>query len=205
MTEAGGLGRVELGDVALREDEGGDGRTVDGYAYRWGDLTQPGATIQYPGLREGFERGAFADLIAARGERPWPFLDVHRGRTVAGIRFDEDDTGLHYRGRLLDTAAANEYAATIPAGNDGVSLEFAYRGAVSKRVGDTILHTKVPYIAALAGTYAGAYTDASVALRSEGETMELETVDTAPVVAGPLPLSREQVMSIAQDVATEAM
>ena len=204
--------RLELGSVAVREGQDGDGRTVEGYAVRWGDLTMAGATEEYPNLREGFARGAFADAIASRGDRPWPFLNVHRGMPVAGIRFDEDDIGLHYRGRLLDTPAAAEYAATIPAGNDGVSLEFLTRGLVSRRTRDAIIHTKVPLIAALAGTYAGAYAGAGVALRSEGETMTTElapqtaeTVAETSLVAGPVPLTRDQVFAIAQDVATEAM
>ena len=56
-------------------------------------------------MSEGFERGAFAPAIADRGDRPHPFLDRHEGRVVGGVRFDEDDTGLHYTGRLLGSAA----------------------------------------------------------------------------------------------------
>lgn len=206
------LGRIDGGTVAIRSDAGGDGRTVHGYAYRWGELTPVGGAQEYPGMAEGFRRGAFADAIAARGGRSWPFLATHFGTTVAGIRFEEDDIGLRYEGRLLNTPAANEYAETVPAGNDGVSLEFVRRGLQSERAGRTVIHTRVPLIAALAGTYAGAYQGASVALRSDGglqvteeQTAIATTEAPTQVVAGPLPLSRDQVFAIAQDAATEMM
>jgi len=209
------IGRIDGGSIAIRSDAGedGTGRTVYGYAYRWGELTPVGGAQEYPGLAEGFERGAFRDAIAARGNRPWPHLATHFGTTVAGIRFEEDDIGLRYEGQLLNTTAAREYAESIPAGNDGVSLEFVRRGLESRRQGRTVIHTRVPLIAALAGTYAGAYQGASVALRSDGGLqVEQEipaTVATteAPttVVAGPLPLSRDAVFAIAQDAATEMM
>lgn len=210
------LGRYDGGSIAIRDDANGDGRTIYGYAYRWGELTPVGGAEEYPGLAEGFERGAFADAIAARGDRSWPHLERHFGTTVAGIRFAEDDIGLRYEGRLLGTQAAIDYAESIAAGNDGVSLEFIRRGLVSTRKGKTIMHSKVPLIAALAGTYAGAYAGATVALRQDGGSMDstVVTVDapavatteaSTGVVAGPLPLTRDQVAAIAQDITTEAM
>jgi HK97 family phage prohead protease len=189
---------------------------VYGYAYRWGDLTPVGGAEDYPGIAEGFDRGAFRDAIAARGERPWPLLDQHFGKPVGSIRFAEDDVGLRYEGRLLDTPTAREYAASVPAGNDGVSLEFIKRGLVSRRTAKAIIHSKVPLIAALAGTYAGAYAGATVALRQDGGHMDTEstTVETqetatteAPtqIVAGPVPMTRDQVFALASDAATEVM
>lgn len=215
MTEAA-VGYIGGGTVAVREDAQGDGRTVYGYAYRWGEFTPTGGAEEYPGLSEGFDRGAFAQAIAARGDRPWPLLERHFGTTVGAVRFSEDAIGLRYDGRLLDTQAAADYAATIPAGNDGVSLEFIRRGLVSTRRGSSIIHSRVPLIAALAGTYAGAYSGATVALRQDGGHMEttpatveapiVATTEATPaVVAGPLPLTRDQVAAIAQDITTEAM
>jgi phage head maturation protease len=122
------LRRISTGDVAIRAEADGDGRTLDGYAYRWGETT-PGAE-EYPGMLEGFERGAFQSAIAERSGRPWPYLDRHGGNVIGGIRFDEDATGLHYSGRLLDTNAAREYAATVEV-NNGVSLEWLTRGVKS--------------------------------------------------------------------------
>ena len=199
------LRRIATGTVAIRGDDGGDGRSLDGYAYRWGETT-PGAE-EYPGMLEGFQRGAFQPAIAARSGRPWPYLDRHGGNVIGGIQFNEDETGLHYSGRLLDTVAAREYAATVPV-NDGVSLEWLYRGVKSKRQGATIIHQSVPRIAALAGEYVPAYAGANVALRSGGNTVEDETQAVTiidPPVAGPVPLTREQISSLATDAATEVM
>jgi HK97 family phage prohead protease len=206
---------IAAGDIAIREATDDDGRTVEGYAYRWGELTEAGGTEEYGNLAEGFERGAFLDAIAERGERNWPHLDRHKGTTVAGIRFFEDDIGLGYRGRLLDTPAARDYAASVPAGNDGVSLEFMYRGATSVKRGKSIIHTRIPRIAALAGAYVPAHQGASVALRDTGGIMEPQEPTTVEPVAiaergivataGPVALSPDQVRELATSAATEAM
>src|SRR6185503_19254017 len=96
------LGYVTGGTVAVRAGQTDqDGRTIEGYAYRWGDLTPTGGTPEYPGLAEGFERGAFAPALAERSERPCPFLDRHGkdgGRVVGSVSFAEDDIGLRYQG-----------------------------------------------------------------------------------------------------------
>ena len=76
------------GHIAIRED-GSDGRTIEGYAYRWGELSRSG-TPETGGRPEGFDRGAFAESIAERGDRSWPFMDTHYsrgGRVIGGIRF----------------------------------------------------------------------------------------------------------------------
>jgi phage head maturation protease len=204
---------VAAGDIAIREATDDDGRTVEGYAYRWGELTDAGGTEEYGNLAEGFERGAFLDAIAERGERNWPHLDRHKGTTVAGIRFFEDDIGLGYRGRLLDTPAARDYAASVPAGNDGVSLEFMYRGATSVKRGKSIIHTRIPRIAALAGAYVPAHQGASVALRDTGGIMDPQEPTTVEpvaiaertVTAGPLALSPTEIRELATSAAVEAM
>lgn len=202
------LRTIRTGDVAIRSDADGDGRTIYGYAYRWGETTE--GAEEYPGLREGFERGAFAAAIAARGDRPWVFLDRHQGRVVGAVRFSEDDTGLAYEGRLLDTEAARDYAASVPAGADGVSLEFLLRGAKSVRKGKTIMHRAIQGIAALAGVYAPAFTGATVAIRStaEGDDMDEHDDDATPetpVPASAITLSAEAIRRLATDAATEAM
>ena len=212
---------ITAGDIAIREDPAGDGKTISGYAYRWGELTETGGAAETPNLREGFERGAFAEAIAERGDRPWPYLDVHRGNTVGAIRFAEDDIGLRYDGRLLDTTAAREYAATIPPNgpNDGVSLEFLYRGAVSKRVGGAIIHTAIRRIAALAGEYRPAYRGATVALRADGGTATMgEETATGTAPAGETAersdsaergnafgMTRDEITGLVRDVATEVV
>jgi HK97 family phage prohead protease len=209
---------VTAGDVAIRGDaDGGDGRTISGYAYRWGELTEVGGAKETPTLREGFERGAFLPAIAERQGRPWPYLDVHRGNTVAGITLSEDDIGLRYEGRLLDTQAAREYAATVPPNgpNDGVSLEFLYRGAKSKRVGGAIIHTAIQRIAALAGEYVPAYRGATVALREDGGTTRMAeaedmttTTDEQPAErtdTGLFGMTRDDLATLVRETATEVV
>jgi phage head maturation protease len=203
---------IEAGDVAIRDDAEGDGRTIYGYAYRWGELTSSGGTAEYGPLAEGFARGAFAPAIAARGDRPWPFLDRHRGRPVAGVRFMEDETGLRYEGRLLNTQAARDYAEEVAAA-PGVSLEFMYRGAQSRREGKSIIHTAIPRIAALAGAYAPAYEGASVALRDTGGIMDTTETTTEPIAERAVTaegvalsaLTPDQVRELATSAAVEAM
>lgn len=193
--------RASTGDIAIRAAAEGDGRTLSGYAYRWGATTE--ATAEFGEMAESFAPGAFREAIAARGGRSWPFLDRHGGNVIGGVSFTEDATGLRYEGRLLDTNAAREYAATVEV-NNGVSLEWLYRGAKSKRQGKAIIHQSVPRIAALAGEYVPAFDGAFVALR--GENMdEQETTVTPEAPAAPVPLSREQISQLATDAATEVM
>jgi HK97 family phage prohead protease len=207
---------ITAGDVAIREDSDGDGRTIYGYAVRWGELTEAGGTVEYGELQEGFDRGAFAPAIADRGGRPWPFLDRHGRNVVGSVAFTEDDRGLRYEGRLLDTPAAREYAATIPAGNDGVSLEFMYRGAKSRRQGRAIIHTAIPRIAALAGVYIPAYRSATVAVRDDtgGRSMDQEPTTTtaepeAPATRSeapaPFAMSRDDMTQLVRDTALEVV
>jgi HK97 family phage prohead protease len=212
------LRTIEAGDVAIRQDAEGDGRTITGYAYRWGQRSGGGSTAEYGELSEGFEPGAFQPAIAARGERPWPMLDRHRGTVVGAVRFQEDAVGLRFDGRLLDTPAGAQYAASVPAGADGVSLEFMYRGAKSRREGRSIIHTAIPKIAALAGVYVPAYEGATLALRDESgglNTMEVETtaVEAEPIAeraigtasASAVGITADQARALAMDAATEVM
>lgn len=166
------LHTVPGGTVSVRAASDGDGRNLDGYAYRWGELTDPWATAEYGPAREGFDRGAFAEAIAERAGRPFVFLDKHRergGTVVGSVHFREDATGLHYQGRLLDTPAARAYAeeATV---SDGVSLELI-PGEV-RREGGNVIHTKVRRLAGLAGEYVPAYRGASVAIRGQEGQMD---------------------------------
>ena len=200
------FGYIESGDIAIREAADGDGRTIEGYAYRWGMRTGAGDTREAgPSLAEGFDPGAFSPAIAMRGDRNWPYLDRHDGTVIGAVRFAEDDKGLRYEGRLLDTQAARDYAASVPAGNDGVSLEFQYRGATSRRERGAIIHTAVPRIGALAGTYKPAYDGAMIALR---EVTVDEPMDTAqapepkPDIAV-VSVTKEQAAGIARDAALE--
>ena len=203
------LREFDAGSVVIERAAEGDGRTVSGYAYRWGEASITG-TPQTAGLREAFDRGAFTAAIAERGARPWPFLDGHGskgGKPVGSIRFAEDEIGLRYEGRLLDTERAREYAAGVETGADGVSLEMILSSDKSYRKGDAIIHRSVRPIA-LAGVTQGAYASATVAIR-EVQQMEPEVEVTAPEVpgvvatAGPIPLTREQTIEVATRAAEE--
>lgn len=203
------LRTFEAGSI---EFDASDGRNIEGYAYRWGELSR-GGVPETGGRREGFEQGAFQDAIAERGQRPWPFLDIHTskgGRTVAGIRFAEDATGLRYTGRLLDTESAREYAAAVrEAGRDEVSLELVLDMSKSTRKGDSIIHRRVERIAALASVPFAAYAGATVAVREanvepvEGATIPVSADlggQVANVQAGVVPLTVEQTTEIARRV-----
>lgn len=204
------LRTIELGDVAIRE--GSDGRrTVSGYAYRWGELSV-GATKEAGGLREGYERGAFQI-----SERLSPYLDTHYsrgGRSVGGIVFSEDDIGLRYEGALHKSGRAQEYAAELDGmgGTGAVSLEVMIDTSKSVRRGGAVIHHSARPVA-LAGVPYGAFEGATVAIREVqdvGEEMEVtveRTVDlgdkVASVVAGTIPLSREETIAIARGAAEE--
>lgn len=201
----------EGGNVYI--EAGTDGRTVSGYAYKWGELSRSGAA-QAGGLLEGFERGAFKAAIAERAGRNWPLLDTHYsngGKSIGGIQFSEDDIGLRFEGRLLDTSGAKEYAAAVKeAGSDEVSLE-VFVGE-STRKGDALIHKSVRRIGALAGVPYGAFAGATVAIHNDTggqgmpEIAELEQrMDAlgAKLEAGPVPLTREETMELARKAAED--
>jgi len=204
--------RTAAGDVAIRADAAGDGRTIEGYAYRWGTATDPGATAEYGPAAEAFDRAAFEGAIAARGPRPFPFLARHRGQVVGSFAFATDDVGLAFSGRLLDTSAARDYAAEVASGLDTVSLEFI-PGAIRRERG-RVIHTAVRRLVGLAGEYAPAYETATVAVRSNQEEAHVtETTETnettgtelaTRATAGPVALSPEAMRALMHDVALEA-
>jgi HK97 family phage prohead protease len=205
------LRTVELGDVAVRDDAGSDGRTIEGYAYRWGELTRAGATAEYPGMREGFERGAFADAIAERSGRSWTHMDTHYtrgGRPVGAIVFREDDTGLAFSGRALTSQIATDYVEAVRSGMTDVSLEFI-PGETKRHGRDTVMHTKVAKLAGLAGVPIGAYSGATVAVRQDGgqqvaeQEITVQDVERSAVTAGPVPLTEAQTIEIARRVAED--
>lgn len=218
--DADDLARTSTDD-ALQLREAADGpREVEGYAIRWGDLTRSGAAREYPGARETFVRGAFAEVIAARAGRPIPLVDQHNGTVVGAVTLTEDATGLHYRGQLLGSQDARDFAERAALGVIQPSIEF--RPGVIRRVGDIVQHVRVSLIAAIAGAYAPAYTGTTIQVREDaGRTVNVEcsichqpitdgvahvcagapavtppapTADT--IVAGPVTMSREAVRDL---------
>jgi phage head maturation protease len=206
------LCEADTGHIAIREDDK-DGRTVEGYAYKWGELSR-GGVRETQGRREGFAKGAFTDSIAERGERPWPLLNTHAskgGKPIGGIHFSEDDTGLHFAGRLFESESAREFAQ-VAAITDEVSLELILDPSAQTRKGDAVIHQKVQRIAALAGVpypHNAAYGGATVAVRDDTggqdvpEITEGAEVPAIRVEAGPVPLTREETIELARQAATE--
>lgn len=198
------LRTIELGDVAIRE--GSDGRrTVSGYAYKWGELSIAG-TKEAGGMREGYEKGAFQ--VA---ERLAPFLDTHYsrgGRSVGGITFTQDDVGLRYEGALHPSGRAAEYAAELDGmgGTGAVSLEVMIDTNKSVRRGGAVIHHSARPVA-LAGVPYGAFEGATVAIREAGGTEDMAedtaVAERAEVLAGPVPLTREETIELARQAATE--
>jgi len=158
------------GSMALRGEAEGDGLTIEGVAVRYDTPTRPGATAEFPGMREAFAPGSFADVLAARGERPFPIIDEHDGTVVGSAVLVDGPDALRYRGRLLTSQAARDFAERVRAGVVSPSIEFLI-GAV-KRAGDTIVHTRVEALGGIAGTYKPAYTGTTFAVRREGSTMK---------------------------------
>ena len=210
-----GMHVTTLGTVSVRgSDENGDGRTIEGIAVPYDVPTDPGATAEYGDLREAFDRGSFAAVVAARAGRPVPIIDVHRGTVVAGAEIYEADDGLRFRGRLLASQTARDFAERVAAGLVGISVEFI-PGDTYRR-GDTIRHRAVRALAAIAGAYAPAYAGAIASVRSvEGETTVTETATTpaiepapdtaerAALPAGPIPMTPDAQRALIADVAGE--
>ena len=187
--------------IAIRDDPGSDGRTIFGVAVPYG-IPVTGTTREYGDAVETFQRGAFADHIAAG--RRGAVLDRHEG-TVVGVltELEEADAGLEYTGRLFDSQAARDYAERVNGGMRDVSLEFV-PGKVSKR-GRTVTHTGGVRLAAIAGSYVPAYEGASAALRDEEESRVTDQA-TAPAeleaeVPAPAGMTEEGTRAIASAIA----
>lgn len=157
------------GTLTVRDDAEGDGRTIEGIAVPYGQPTRPGATREYGSRREQFRQGAFADILAQRGDRPLPAIDVHDGTVIAGVRLTDTPEGLRFSGRTLNTQAARDWAEAAREGLIAPSIEFA-PGKYAER-GDLIEHTSVAALGGIAFTYKPAYPGTTVAIREEEATV----------------------------------
>jgi hypothetical protein len=168
--------RLTLGQATIRAAPDGDGHTIEGIALPWD--TPITGTAEYGDTAESFVRGSFAQVIAAfrAAGRPLGYELGHGGPPVAAItELDETDEGLRYRGRLLSTAPALDYADQVAAGLDGVSIEY-WPGEVRRAPG-RIIHTSVARLVALAGTHRPAMPGTSAQLR---EVPTMPTTDPTP-------------------------
>jgi HK97 family phage major capsid protein/HK97 family phage prohead protease len=151
------LGRIEVRDVA-----DGPGR-FEGIALPYG------VTIDVSYGRERFVRGAFAEAVSAinAGERI-AYLNRHGidGGVPVGVinRAQERTEGLWFGGDFLDVPEAPQARSQIHSGLNGVSVEFV--PGKHRRKADVVEHYAGVRLAGIAGSYAPAYREARVALRS---------------------------------------
>lgn len=152
-------------------------RDVEGKPSRIEGLAVPyGVTIETANGRESFSRGAFASMVdaVAKGER-LAYLTRHGkdGGQIAAVidSLREEDDGLHFGGELLADAegsrvqAASEVVSYVNAGIKGVSVEVIPMGKPVRK-GDHLNHVTGARLTAIAHSYAPAYREATVALRS---------------------------------------
>lgn len=202
------MNTAQLDTFAIRDATEGDGRTVEGIAVTYGQPVR-GGTAEYGNATESFAPGAFADIIASveRGERI-PITDVHEGVTVgyADHLWDEAD-GLHYSGRLMAVTAARDFAERVANRIMRMSIEFL-PGAV-QRGRDSVTHTKVAALGAIAGSHFPAYAGTSVAVRTvEGSSVAEETTEVAVTEAPPIKpvmIGADQMAAIARQITDETI
>jgi len=153
------LGRIEVRDV-----EGAPGR-FEGMAIPYG------VTIDVSYGRERFVQGAFAEQArnVAAGER-LAYLNRHGadGGVPVGVvsGLQERSDGLWFSGEYLDVPETPQARSQVLAGINGVSVEFVPTKGGSRRKGDVLEHHAGVRLAAIAGSYAPAYRQARIALRS---------------------------------------
>lgn len=151
------LGKIEIRDIE------GEPRGFSGMAVPYG------VAINVNYGRERFVYGAFAEMASAinNGERI-AYLSRHGvdGGVPVGIvnHLQERQDGLHFAGEWMDINDAGASRTQIIGGLDGVSIE--YVPGKHRRKGDIVEHYAGARLAAIAGSYAPAYRNARVALRS---------------------------------------
>ena len=179
---------VRPGSVSIRDEEGGDGRTLEGTALVYGE---PSGETQEYGAGEQFARGAFRQVLEK--PRAVPFFARHGGDMVGAVSFEDSDEALKYRGRLFDTPAALAYREAVRAGIDGASIEFL--PGVVQRSGSRTIHKSAKALVAIAGSHMPAYPSARVAVRAE----ERNVVDTieAPAEAPDFSIKMREIANTA--------
>ena len=169
------LGRIEVRDVA-----DGPGR-FEGIALPYG------VTIDVTYGRERFVRGAFADAVAEinAGERV-AYLNRHGvdGGIPVGVinQAQERSEGLWFAGDFLDVPETPQARSQVNSGINGVSVEFV-PGKHRRTKDNVVEHYAGVRLAAIAGSYAPAYRQARLALRSVARATEGGTVPNLTVAA----------------------
>lgn len=163
--DAGDTHRTTIGTLTVRDEAGSDGMTIEGIAVPYGEATGIGATREYPGMREAFDAGSFAEALAALGDAPLPIIDEHSGAVVGSATLTDTPEGIAYRGRLLSSQAARDFAERARERLIRPSIEFVI--GKTRTAGDTVFHTGVRALSAIAGTYKPAYTGVTMAVRED--------------------------------------
>jgi phage head maturation protease len=201
MVRADLAGSMELRDAETE----GDGRSISGTAVPYNEPVR-GATREFGNAIETFAHGAFRDVVAevASGRRI-PIIDAHDG-TPVGYASELEDTpaGLIYRGRLLATAAARDFAEQVAARVMGVSIEFL-PGEV-RRATNAVTHTRVRMLGAIAGSYRPGYAGATANVRDMEANRMPDPNPTPEPTTEPTPeptptITTEQVSGIARQIA----
>jgi HK97 family phage prohead protease/HK97 family phage major capsid protein len=169
------LGRIEIRDVA------GEPMRFEGMALPYNQVIE----VSYG--RERFVRGAFADAVQAinSGERV-AYLNRHGadGGVPVGVinSAQERSDGLWFAGDYIDVPETPQARSQVQSGINGVSVEFV--PGKYRRKGDVVEHYAGVRLAAIAGSYAPAYRQARVSLRSVARATErIGTVPNLTVAA----------------------
>ena len=159
---------TQIGSISVRDAESGPGR-FEGMALPFG------VTIDVAYGQERFTRGAFAEQARAinDGERI-AYLSRHGadGGVPVGVinHLEERSNGLWFAGDFLDVPDVAHARSMIGSGLNGVSVEFV--PGKFRRKANVVEHYAGVRLAGVAGSYAPAYRDARVALRSVARATE---------------------------------
>ena len=170
---------TSLGNIQVRDVEGAPGR-FEGIALPYG------VTIEVSYGKERFVQGAFAEAVASinRGARV-AYLNKHGvdGGVPVGVinSAQERAEGLWFAGDYLDVPETPHARSQVLAGINGVSVEFV--PGKYRRKADVVEHYAGVRLAAIAGSYAPAYMQARVALRSVAYTTKGAKVPNLTVAA----------------------
>jgi HK97 family phage major capsid protein len=171
--------RTSLGSIQVRNVDGTPGK-FEGMALPYG------VTIDVAYGRERFIMGAFAEQARQinSGERV-AYLNRHGidGGVPVGVvtNLQERSDGLWFTGDYLDVPETPQARSQVLAGINGVSVEFV--PGKHRRKADVTEHYAGVRLAAIAGSYAPAYKQARVALRSVARATERGTMPNLTVAA----------------------
>jgi len=160
---------IRIGNIAVRDVPDTPGR-FEGLAIPYGVTIDIGG-----GQQERFVRGAFAEQVAAiaAGERV-AYLSRHGadgGIPVGAVDgLEERSEGLYFAGNFMDVPEVAHTRSQVNSGLNGVSVEFV--PGKYRRKANVIEHYAGVRLAGVAGSYAPAYREARVALRSVARATE---------------------------------